>query len=93
MLPEERRQPRHPMGAVAQRTGLSSDVIRAWERRYGVVSPERSSGGHRLYSDADVEKLRLLHRLTLAGRQIGGLVQLEQSALRRVHQQRRFVVA
>lgn len=81
MSPEERRRPRHPMGAVAQRTGLSSDVIRAWERRYGVVSPARSAGGHRLYSDADVEKLRLLHRLTLAGRQIGGLVELDEDAL------------
>lgn len=59
------------MGVVTQRTGLTSDAIRAWERRYGAVTPGRSDSGHRLYSDADVERLRLLHRLTLAGRQIG----------------------
>lgn len=73
--------PRHPMGVVSQRTGLSSDVIRAWERRYGVVSPGRSRGGHRLYSDSDVEKLRILHRLTLGGRQIGRIAGLEETEL------------
>ena len=75
------REARHPMGVVSQRTGLSSDVIRAWERRYGVVSPDRSSGGHRLYSDADVEKLRILHRLTLGGRQIGRIADLDDDEL------------
>ncbi len=74
-------QPRHPMGVVAQRTGLTSDVIRAWERRHGVVSPGRSRGGHRLYSDEDVEKLRILHRLTLGGRQIGRLATLSDTEL------------
>jgi len=59
------------MGVVTQRTGLSGDAIRAWERRYGAVTPRRSPAGHRLYSDEDVERLRLLHRLTLGGRQIG----------------------
>lgn len=77
----EEVEPRHPMGVVTQRTGLSSDVIRAWERRYGVVSPRRSSGGHRLYSDDDVEKLRLLHRLTLGGRQIGRIAGLSEEQL------------
>lgn len=67
----ERHEPRHPMGVVTQRTGLSSDAIRAWERRYEAVAPGRSPAGHRLYSDADVERLRLLRRLTLGGRQIG----------------------
>lgn len=67
----EHHEPRHPMGVVTQRTGLSSDAIRAWERRYGAVAPGRSPAGHRLYSDADVERLRLLRRLTLGGRQIG----------------------
>lgn len=73
--------PRHPMGVVMQRTGLTSDVVRAWERRYGVVSPKRSKGGHRLYSDADVERLRVLHRLTLGGRQIGRLAGLSDEQL------------
>jgi len=69
------------MGVVTQRTGLTGDVIRAWERRYGVVTPSRSAGGHRLYSDADVERLRILHRLTIGGRQIGQVASLPDAAL------------
>jgi methanogenic corrinoid protein MtbC1 len=45
-------------------------VLRVWERRYGVVRPGRSEGGQRLYSDADIERLDLLHRATLGGRSI-----------------------
>ncbi|MEJ7810707.1 MAG: MerR family transcriptional regulator, partial [Gemmatimonadaceae bacterium] len=68
--------PRHPIGVVAERTGLSPDVLRVWERRYGVVRPVRASGGQRLYSTADVERLRLLHRATEAGRNISQLARL-----------------
>ncbi|MCA9937221.1 MAG: MerR family DNA-binding transcriptional regulator, partial [Anaerolineales bacterium] len=38
------------MKVVVQETGLKPDTLRAWERRYGVPSPERTAGGHRLYS-------------------------------------------
>lgn len=72
---------RHPMAVVTQRTGLTSHAIRAWERRYGVVDPGRSPGGHRLYSDREVERLRLLHQLTLGGRQIGQLAPLSDEEL------------
>jgi methylmalonyl-CoA mutase cobalamin-binding domain/chain len=68
--------PRHPMRLVIQRTGLSADVLRAWEKRYGVVAPQRSEGGQRLYSDQDVERLTLLHRATAAGRNIGQISEL-----------------
>jgi len=51
---------------VARRTGLSADVLRAWEKRYGMLKPARASGGRRLYSDADIEYLRLLRRATAA---------------------------
>jgi MerR family transcriptional regulator, light-induced transcriptional regulator len=70
------RVARHPIGVVAERTGLSQDVIRVWERRYGVVEPARTDAGQRLYSDADVERLRLLHAATLAGRSIGSVARL-----------------
>lgn len=61
---------RHPIQVVAKRTGLSADVLRVWEKRYQVVEPGRSSGGHRLYSDVDVERLSLLNRAISAGRRI-----------------------
>ena len=46
------------IGELAQRTGTSPELLRAWERRYGLLSPGRSGGGFRLYSDADVERVR-----------------------------------
>ena len=71
----------HPMGIVAERTGLSSHAIRAWERRYGVVQPSRSSGNHRLYSDADIARLVLLRRAVEAGRRIGDISGLDAAEL------------
>jgi DNA-binding transcriptional MerR regulator/methylmalonyl-CoA mutase cobalamin-binding subunit len=68
---DESTVPRHPIGVVAERTRLSQDVLRVWERRYGVVEPGRSSSGQRLYSDADIERLRLLSLATQTGRSIG----------------------
>lgn len=62
--------PRHPIGVVSSRTGLPADLIRAWERRYGAVSPERGDTGRRLYTDRDIEKLRLLRKVVAAGRRI-----------------------
>lgn len=62
--------PAHPIAVVSERTGLSRDVLRAWERRYGAVAPSRSDGGQRLYSDDDIERFRLLAAATQHGRNI-----------------------
>ena len=67
----ESTEPRHPIRVVSQRTGLSTPVLRAWERRYGVVTPTRSEGGQRLYSDADIRQLQLLATAVDGGRSIG----------------------
>lgn len=72
---------RHPIGVVSERTGLSPDVLRVWERRYGVVEPSRTEGGQRLYTDGDIERLRLLHLATRAGRSIGQVADLAVPAL------------
>jgi MerR family transcriptional regulator, light-induced transcriptional regulator len=72
---------RHPMRVVTRRTGLSADLLRVWEKRHKVVKPARSRGGRRLYSDADIERLRLLYRATLAGRGIGQVAALSPQAL------------
>jgi methanogenic corrinoid protein MtbC1 len=71
----------HPIGVVAERTGLTPDVIRVWERRYGVVEPRRSPGGQRIYSDADVERLSLLHRATRGGHGISHVASLSKPKL------------
>jgi methanogenic corrinoid protein MtbC1 len=52
-------------------------VLRAWERRYGVVAPHRSDGGQRLYSDADIRRLQLLATAVDGGRSIGLVAELE----------------
>lgn len=72
---------RHPIGVVAERTGLSPDLLRVWERRYRAVEPVRARDGQRLYSDADVERLRLLRLATQAGRSIRQVAQLGTAKL------------
>jgi DNA-binding transcriptional MerR regulator/methylmalonyl-CoA mutase cobalamin-binding subunit len=74
----------HSVRVVARRTGLSPDLLRAWERRYDVVRPTRTDGGQRNYSDADIERLQLLVRATHAGRQISQVAELDNDALRRM---------
>ena len=80
----DRRSPRYPVRLVATRTGLSPHVLRAWERRYQVVTPTRSEGGQRLYSDLDIERLRLLNRLTDRGHAIGRIAALPLDELARL---------
>jgi methanogenic corrinoid protein MtbC1 len=65
------RKKRHPIKVVAHRTGLSPEVLRVWEKRYAAVEPGRTKTDRRLYSDADIERLRLLRQATLLGRRIG----------------------
>jgi DNA-binding transcriptional MerR regulator len=56
----EQGRPRFNLKAVVQQTGLKPDTLRAWERRYGLPTPERSSGGHRLYSQHEVDTIKWL---------------------------------
>jgi DNA-binding transcriptional MerR regulator/methylmalonyl-CoA mutase cobalamin-binding subunit len=65
-----------PLRTVAAITGLTPDLIRAWEKRYGVVAPIRGARGARLYTSADVAHLRLLGRVVDAGRAIGDVAAL-----------------
>ena len=85
--PDESEEPRHPISVVAQRTGLSPDLLRVWERRYGVVAPGRGGGGQRVYSDADIARLRLLRDATAAGRSIGQVASLGTPALAQMVQE------
>ncbi len=73
--------PRHPIRVVARRTGLTTSVLRAWERRYGVVTPGRSEGGQRLYSDAHVHRLTMLAQAIAAGRSISQVAVLTDDGL------------
>jgi len=55
------------IGEVSKRVGVSPEVLRAWERRYGLLQPTRSRGGLRLYSPADIERVRLMRHHIAAG--------------------------
>ena len=52
---------------AALRTGLTEPVLRAWERRYGVVTPARTAGGYRVYDEAALRRLRSMRRLIADG--------------------------
>lgn len=75
---------RHSVRYTALKTGLTPHVLRAWERRYGAISPTRSEGGQRLYSDQDVQRLRLLRRLTERGHRIGRLAEASLADLQQI---------
>jgi DNA-binding transcriptional MerR regulator len=58
---------RFRIGELSRRSGVSPDLLRAWERRYGLLSPARSTGGLRLYSEDDVLRVRAMQRHLDAG--------------------------
>jgi MerR family transcriptional regulator, light-induced transcriptional regulator len=72
---------KHRIHRVAKLTGLSKDVIRVWERRYGFVKPSRSSNRYREYSDEDVALLRFVKTQMEQGATIGGLATEGRDAL------------
>jgi DNA-binding transcriptional MerR regulator len=60
-------EPHLRIGALSQRVGVSPELLRAWEQRYGLLEPVRSDGGFRLYSVADEERVRSMQRHLEAG--------------------------
>ncbi len=60
----------YPISAVAKLTGIPLDTLRAWERRYRVVVPQRAAG-RRVYSEEQIERLLLLRRVVNQGHSIG----------------------
>jgi methanogenic corrinoid protein MtbC1 len=71
-----REEPLFNLKAVVQQTGLKPDTLRAWERRYGIPVPQRSPGGHRLYSQRDISTIRWLMERQREGMSIKRAVEL-----------------
>ncbi len=82
MSSEQKDVPRHPIRIVSRRTGLTPAVLRAWEKRYGVVDTARTEGGQRLYSDEDVRRLTLLRKVVGEGRSISRVAGLSLEQLK-----------
>lgn len=72
---------KYRIGVVTRLTGLSADVVRVWERRYGAIRPSRSDGGTRLYSDTDIARLRKLRQAVDKGHGIGQAAKLADAEL------------
>ena len=71
----------YPIRAVSRLTGIGIDTLRAWERRHGAVTPIRDDRG-RMYTDADIARLRLLRGAVEHGHTIGRLAGLSDAELR-----------
>jgi DNA-binding transcriptional MerR regulator len=79
----ERGRPLFSIGAVARMVELAPATIRTWETRYGLVTPERSGGGQRLYSRDQVEQLRFVKAQIGEGRRPGEAHRLLQERIAR----------
>jgi MerR family transcriptional regulator, light-induced transcriptional regulator len=75
---------KYPIKVVSQMTGLTVHVIRAWEKRYNVVEPDRTDTNRRLYSEEDIEKLKLLNDALHLGHHIGGISKLSLPELKKL---------
>src|SRR6059058_642031 len=63
--PDER--PTLRIGELSRRVGVSDHLLRAWETRYGLLHPVRSTGGYRLYSERDADRIRRMQGYLAAG--------------------------
>ena len=70
------------ISTVSKRSGVKSDLVRAWERRYQAVTPTRTAGGHRVYTDQDIARLKLLNQATTNGHSISQIAQFSLDDLK-----------
>ncbi|HKK49454.1 MAG TPA: MerR family transcriptional regulator [Alkalispirochaeta sp.] len=70
-----------PISVVSQKTGLTPEVLRAWERRYQGVRPQRDAAGRRVYSRELLDRLIVVARLLRAGYRVGDVVDLNAEEL------------
>ena len=55
------------VGAVSSRLNITASTLRTWERRYGVGPSFRTEGGHRRYTESDIDRVDLMRRLLSRG--------------------------
>ncbi len=76
-----RGAPHLTIGAVSRATGLSPDILRVWQKRYGFPIPQRKPSGHRLYSPTDVRHLRRIAEAITRGHRPAQVVALPEAKL------------
>jgi DNA-binding transcriptional MerR regulator len=72
----DRRAPIYPIRTVAHLTGVNPRRIRAWEDQYHLLTPARTGGGHRLYSEEDVDRIRWVKAMVERGMSLKGIQRL-----------------
>jgi MerR family transcriptional regulator, light-induced transcriptional regulator len=77
--PAEREPAYLRIGELARRTGTSPELLRAWERRYGLLRPARSQGGYRLYTAADEARIRRMRAYLARGVAAAEAARLEEA--------------
>jgi len=75
------QSPIYNLSVLLKETGIGADLVRAWERRYGLPMPQRSKGGHRLYSQHDIEAVKWLMARQEEGLSISRAVSLWRELL------------
>jgi DNA-binding transcriptional MerR regulator len=76
MASEMKNEPTYNLKAVVKETGIKPDTLRAWERRYGLPQPDRTEGGHRIFTKRDIETLKWLSARQEEGLSISRAVDL-----------------
>ncbi|MGJ0484533.1 MAG: MerR family transcriptional regulator [Methylomicrobium sp.] len=74
----------YSISTVAKRSGIKTELVRAWERRYQAVTPTRTTGGHRVYTDQDIARLTLLNQATTHGHSISRIAHYSLDELKKL---------
>ena len=76
-MPEwnDRNRPLYMIGVAAELAGVHPQTLRAYEQK-GLVTPQRTSGNTRMYSQADIERLSLINELTGEGINLAGVIRI-----------------
>ena len=75
----------YSIGEVAERCGINPVTLRAWQRRYGLLKPQRSEGGHRQFDDEDILRIEEIKRLMKSGVSVGKVKALLENNRRQPH--------
>ncbi|MBQ3329537.1 MAG: MerR family transcriptional regulator [Eggerthellaceae bacterium] len=75
MADQDRNRPLYMIGVAAQLAGMHPQTLRSYEQK-GLVTPQRTSGNTRMYSQADIERLELINELTDEGLNLAGVIRI-----------------
>ena len=75
MASQDRNRPLYMIGVAAELAGMHPQTLRSYEQK-GLVTPQRTSGNTRMYSQADIERLELINELTDEGINLAGVIRI-----------------